>query len=147
MSPRRNVDNQPIRADKKDGGAKPSLASRLLKLFWLVLVTAVVFFIYRYLLVQEYFKLGIAIYMAVSAAVILTYVIYNRGFSRKGITPEMLPPEMSEEEKLEFIEDGERRLRRSRPLLVLTIAFAFTFAVDLIELFAIPLVEKILERL
>lgn len=147
MSPCRNLDNHSVSTVKKADGVKQSLASRLLKLFLLVLVTAVVFFIYRYLLVQEYFKLGIAIYMAVSAVVILTYVIYNRGFSRKGITPEMLPSDMSEEEKLEFIEDGERRLRRSRPLLVLTMAFAFTYAVDVIELFAIPLIEKIFGRL
>ena len=76
--------------------------------------------------------------MAVSTVVIFWYVIYNRGFSRKGITPEMLPASWDEEKKTAFIEDGRIRLRKSKPLLILVIAFIFTFALEAFELFALP---------
>ena len=52
----------------------------------------------------------------------------------------MLPDTMSEDEKQEFIADGERRLRRSRPLLMVVLAFAFTCVADLVELIALPFV-------
>ena len=77
-------------------------------------------------------------YMTVAAAAILTYVIYNRGFSRKGVTEDMLPDSMTSEQKAEFIADGEQRLKKSRPLLIVIFAFAFTFIADVIELIAIP---------
>ena len=50
----------------------------------------------------------------------------------------MLPDTMSVEEKQEFIEDGEQRLRRSRPLLMVVLAFAFTCVAELVELIALP---------
>ena len=81
--------------------------------------------------------------MVLAAAAILTYVIYNRGFSRRGLTPEMLPDTMTEEEKTEFIEDGVRRLKKSRPLLIVIFAFAFTFVYDVIELIAVPFFKEL----
>ena len=61
--------------------------------------------------------------------------------SRLNVTPEMLPDDWSDEQKQEFIEDGKRRLQKSKPLLMLTFAFAFTFCVDIIELVAIPTIK------
>ena len=37
-----------------------------------------------------------------------------------------------------FIEDGKYRLKKSKPLLILVIAFIFTFMLEAIELFALP---------
>ena len=42
-------------------------------------------------------------YAAVGAGFVFAYVIYNRAFTRDGITPEMLPDTMSEQQKADFI--------------------------------------------
>ena len=77
-------------------------------------------------------------YLVIGAVMTLAFVIYNRGFSRKSITPEMLPDSWSAEKKTEFIEDGKYRLMKSKPLLILVIAFFFTFAAEAVELIVIP---------
>lgn len=123
---------------------KKTAARNVCRLLITVAVTMVIFCLYRYLINFYYFEIVLGIYMAVATVVIFTYVIYNRGFSRMGLTPEMLPDTMSAEEKAEFIEDGKQRLRKSRPLLMLIFAFAFTFVFDILELFALPLVKELL---
>ena len=74
-------------------------------------------------------------YMIVLTILVLVYIIYNRGFSRKGVTEDMLPLEWSSEKKREFIESGVRRLQRSKWLLVLIISIFFTFIVEAFVLF------------
>ena len=133
-----NADKSPVSAaDKK------TAVNNILRLLCLIAVTMVIFCLYRFLIDHYYFEIVLGIYMAIAVVVIFAYVIYNRGFSRKGVTAEMLPDTWSDEEKREFIEDGERRLRKSRPLLVLCFAFAFTFLFDVIELFCFPLIQEI----
>lgn len=111
----------------------------LLRLACLIAVTAVVFGFYRLMMNFRFFGIVMIGYIAICTVAVFTYVIYNRGFSRKGLTEDMLPDSMTKEEKKEFIEDGERRLKKSRPLLIVVFAFAFTFVIDVIELVAIPL--------
>lgn len=82
------------------------------------------------------------IYLAVGAALLLFFVIYNRGFSAKGVTPDMLPDTMSMEEKLAFIEDGKQRLKRSRIILIFLLPIIFTFAFDLLYLYFWPMLES-----
>ena len=115
-------------------------------LLLLVLVTAVIFCFYRVMLRFPYFQYVMYGYMAVAAALILTYVIYNRGFSRKSITADMLPPEWSEEQREEYVADGKRRLHRSRWLLIPILAFVFTFGYEAIELFVVPFIREILQK-
>ena len=103
----------------------------------------IIYGLYRFLLATLNPEIVIISYMAVSTVVIFWYVLYNRGFSRKGITPEMLPASWDEEKKREFIEDGKYRLVRSKPLLILVIAFIFTFALEAFELFALPFLAEI----
>ena len=81
-------------------------------------------------------------YAAVTAALTLTYLIYNRGLSRRGVTIEMLPDTMSQSEKEEFIADAERRMKRSKWMLAILVPFLFTFLFDAVELF---LLDGILE--
>ncbi len=131
-------------AGKSEGVTDKKVTLRnLARLLVMIGATAVIFSLYRFMMTQKYFEIVLGIYLAVATAVILGYVIYNRGFSRRGVTEEMLPDSWSAEQKREFIEDGEERLRKSRPLLILIFAFAFTFVVDIIELFAIPLLQDI----
>ena len=72
---------------------------------------------------------------------ILTYVIYNRGLSRRKLSEDMLPETWSDEEKREFLADGERRLRASRWMLIPIFAFLFTFAFDMLELYVLPVIR------
>jgi len=108
----------------------------------LVGITAAVFVLYRVMMNFRFFDIVLIVYMVAAAACIFGYVIYNRGMSRKNVTPDMLPDSWSDGEKEEFIEDGKRRLEKSKPLLMFIFAFIFTFVMDIIELIAIPMVKS-----
>ncbi|MBO5939376.1 MAG: hypothetical protein J6Q82_07805 [Clostridia bacterium] len=108
------------------------------RLIWLILVTLAVFLFYRVMMNFYYFEIVMIAYMVATVAFVLSYVIYNKGFSRRGVTREMLPDDWSEEQKNEFFEDGKNRQARSRWLLIPIFAFVFTFAIDAMELFVLP---------
>ena len=106
---------------------------------WLLLLaeitgTVVAFALYR-LAANLFLDFVFWIYAAIATALALTYIIYNRGLSRRGVTIEMLPDTMSAAEKEEFIADAQRRMKRSRWILALLIPFLFTFLFDAVELF------------
>ena len=84
-----------------------------------------------------------AVYLAAGAGLGLYYVIYNKGFSGKGVTPDMLPSTMSLAEKEAFIEDSRKRLNNSRWVLTLLIPILLTFMLDMIYLFIFPYLEEI----
>ncbi len=123
--------------EKKGGNKKPN-ASSIILIVVLILLSVVVFGIYRTLTKYYYFELVLIAYMVIETVFIVIYLIYNRGFSRRGITPDMLPSEWSEEEKERFISSGKERIKKSRWMLVIILAFMFTFAIDIIELFVVP---------
>ena len=133
---RRNA-RPPVQTEKQPTDKKAMYAN-IARLGCLIIVTAAVFFSYRTLIGFYFFEIMLVIYMVLATVAILAYVIYNRGFSRRGVTEDMLPDTMSAEEKRQFIADGERRLKKSRPLLIVIFAFAFTFIYDVFELIAIP---------
>ncbi len=127
---------------EKDLASETATESRDRKNVWrlltLIAVTLAVLVVYRFFLNHRWF-LGVMIaYMAIFTVLVFTYVIYNRGFSRRNVTVEMLPDSWSEEQKREFIESGSRRLARSRWMLIPIFAFGFTFAFDAMELFVFP---------
>jgi len=108
---------------------------------WLIASCIILPAFYRVMSHYAHFEIVMIAYMVLCTAFVFGYVIYNRGFSRKGITPDMLPDSMSEEEKTAFIEDGKQRLRRSRWMLIVILGFVVTFALDLAELFVLPMVK------
>ena len=128
-------------AEQKRERKKLATKKNFITLLELLGTVAVVFIIYRVMMNFRFFDIVLIIYMILAAICVFTYVIYNRGMSRLNVTPEMLPDDWSDEQKQEFIEDGKRRLQKSKPLLMLTFAFAFTFCVDIIELVAIPTIK------
>lgn len=134
---------QKFKNQKKEKTEKKISSYAVGMLLVLVAVTAVVFAVYRFFLQTPYFVTVLVIYMVLCAVSVLSYVIYNRGFSRKGITADMLPDSWSEEQKTEFVEDGERRRKKSRWMLIPMFAFIFTFAVDMIELWVLPTLQKL----
>lgn len=76
-------------------------------------------------------------YLALLLGFVLAYLIYNRFLYRKGLSPEQLPCEWSDEQKAAFIEDGERRLQRSKWMLTVIFPLLFTFLIDAVDLFFI----------
>lgn len=94
-----------------------------------------------YFIVAQKFPYIWVIYLAAGAGLGLYYVVYNKGFSGKGVTPDMLPNTMSLAEKQAFIEDSAKRLKSSRWVLTLLIPILLTFMIDMIYLFFFPYLE------
>lgn len=74
-------------------------------------------------------------YMAVFSISLVIYVIYNRAFTRKNITIDMLPDVWDAEKKAAYILDGEERLKRSQWLMYLIIPFLVPVGIDALYLF------------
>ncbi|MBQ9162689.1 MAG: hypothetical protein IJX74_05375 [Clostridia bacterium] len=84
------------------------------------------------------FNFGIYVmwaYMIIFAALLISFLAYNRGFVNKGVTVDMLPPDWSEEKKADFINKTAEREKRSKWMLILIIPFAFVFIFEAIYLF------------
>lgn len=89
----------------------------------------------------EFFRFVMWGYMIALAALVIAYIIYNKGMYLKGVTEEMLPDEMSIEEKRALIDGAKRRLERSKWMIMLIIGFISTFAVEAVLLFVLPWIE------
>lgn len=109
----------------------------------LILLLNTIVFATVYFTVAQYFSYIPIVYLALAGAVTLGYLLYNRGFSRRNVTPEQLPDTMTSEEKTAWIEDGTRRLRRSRWVLTILLPLLLTFLMDLVYLFVYPSIEKL----
>ena len=78
-----------------------------------------------------------AIYTAILAVTAFGYVIYNRGFSRKNVTIDMLPDDWPPEKKTEFIEDAQRRFESSKWVLLILLPLIGIFAYEIIDIYII----------
>ena len=109
---------------------KPYVLSTLLN-------TVLIYGLYVVLLnvIPEHSTVILTVYLSALGVVSFGYVFYNRGFTRKNLTVEMLPPTWSEEEKTAYIEDGKRRMKRSKWCITLIFPLVFTFFMDLFYLF------------
>ena len=117
---------------------KPEAKKLALHLFINSIILVVLYFI-----IATKFPYIWMIYLAAGAGLGFYYVIYNKGFSGKGVTPDMLPATMSLAEKEAFIEDSRARLQSSRWVLTILIPILLTFMLDMMYLFLLPLVEDI----
>ena len=128
---KRDRNNREVEKKPQDNG----------KLWWLLGLIALamtLLAIYRFFLTTPHFPIVLTVYMVAFTALIFIYVIYNRGFSRRNLTKEMLNDAWSDEEKEAFLENGRERMRKSKWMLVLILAIGFTFAFDMLELFVLP---------
>ena len=130
--------------EKRERQGKPLSRDGIILLVILIVASVVVFGTYRVLVNYQYFELVLIAYMVIEAAFVFAYLIYNRGLSRRGITSDMLPSEWSDEEKKKFIDDGKERLKKSRWMLVVILAFFFTFAIEAVELIVVPFFAEML---
>lgn len=74
-------------------------------------------------------------YWLVFAGFLIAYIAYNRAFSRKGLTADMLPDSWSEDKKQAYIEDGVKRQEKSKWMLSVIIPFLITIMADALYLF------------
>ena len=82
-------------------------------------------------------------YWLAFAGFLLAYLIYNRAFTRKNITVEMLPDDWSTEKKEDFVSDGKRRFEGSKWMLSVLIPLLVTISIDAIYLFTWPMVQNL----
>ena len=74
-------------------------------------------------------------YFVAFAALLVTYLAYNRAFVNKDVTVDMLPAEWSDEKKQKFVEDTRRRAEKSRWMVTVIIPFAVVFMTEFLYLY------------
>ena len=82
-------------------------------------------------------------YWAAFAIFLLAYIIYNRAFTRRGITEDMLPMDWSLERKREYVNNGKERLEKSKWMMSVIIPLVVTIGADAIYLFTWPIVQNL----
>ena len=118
--------------------AKPVSPEAKKKAFLLIALSFVSVFIYfgvipvLHPLVQM--ALHIA-YLVIFGVALIGYIAYNRAFSRKNITVNMLPDVWSMEKKMAYIADGEERLKKSAWLMLIIIPLLVPIGIDSLILF------------
>ena len=86
--------------------------------------------------------LVMVLYAALAVGFLMAYLIYNRFLYRKGLSPEQLPDDWSEERKAAFLADSERRLKKSRWMMLIIFPLIVTFLYDIIDLFLIDMILR-----
>ena len=124
----------------KESALKPENKKLML---YLLCNSVLLFAIYFLLAVKFQFLYITYIYLAVGAVGALYFVVYNRGFVGKDITPDMLPDTMSLSEKQRFIEESKARLHKSRWILTILIPIIFTILADIVYVFLFPQLQEI----
>lgn len=122
-----------MKADQNTNGKKKTV-----RIIITAALSILLFAFYRFSLAFDFFPYVMWGYMLATTVLALVYIFYNRGFSRKGVTVDMLPTDWSEEKKTEFVNSARTRMNRSRWMLIFMIGFLLTFMLDSIELFVIP---------
>ena len=109
----------------------------------LILNTVVFFGLYSFLVNKtDYMMPTLWVYFVLTAGFCFAYVIYNRGFSRMKLTPDMLPASMSAEEKSAYIADGAERLEKSKWMLTIIFPLLMTFILDILNMYILePMIE------
>ena len=79
------------------------------------------------------------IYSVALLGFVLGYLIYNRFLYRKGITPDQLPEEWSDERRAAFIADSERRLAASKWMMTVILPLVLVFLLDAVDIFILDM--------
>ena len=117
----------------------------------MVIVNTVIVFGLYYLMVDMsektknmlYFKAVFIVYAVLFTGLIVWYLIYNRALSRKGVTVDMLPDAWDDAKKHAFIEDGKRRMERSKWMLTMIIPFVFLMAYEVLNLYLLDSLKSL----
>ncbi len=95
-----------------------------------------------YFSLQAVFPYMHYLYLGVGVIVGFWYLIYNHGFVTKNATPDMFSSEIPLQERIEMIEDGKRRMKRSRPALLIIFPIIVTLACDVLYLIVLPMFKE-----
>lgn len=72
-----------------------------------------------------------------ASVLVLAYVIYNRGFSGRGVTAEMLPDTMTEKEKDDYIADTAEREKKSKWMMTFIVPMLLALLIDLLDMYVL----------
>ena len=131
MAPKRNKNNLP--SQKKELSPK----TRQLAIS-LVINSVILLFVYYGAMALNVPIISMIVtwgYMLVFGGFLVAYVAYNRAFTRREITPDMLPDDWPLEKKQEYINSGKIRMEKSRWMLSVIIPFLVTFMAEALYLF------------
>lgn len=103
-----------------------------------ILFATVYFFLTNTKSILPYTDIIMIVYLSLLACSIFAYVFYNKGFTQKKITIDMLPSEWTDSAKKAFIDESKNRATKSKWLLYLIFPLSITFALDCILLFVVP---------
>lgn len=105
----------------------------------LVLSTAAAigFYYFMNIVYFQYTPYVVGAYVLALAGFIVAYFIYNRAFTGRGVTYEMLPDIMTDAEKKAYLDDVAEREKKSRWMLMVIFPLAITLMIDLFKLFII----------
>ena len=136
MSKKKKKQKEPPPMQQMTAPLKESAKAFNWKLLLIVVLnTVIIFGFYRLMLNFYYFEIVMGAYLVLTAALVFSYFIYNRGLVRRNVTRDMLPEEWSEEQKVAYVADGENRLRKSKWMLTIIFPLILTFMFDFIELY------------
>ena len=82
-------------------------------------------------------------YWVALALLAIIYMVYNRGFTQKDLTEEMLPDAWSEEKKAKYLADVKKRDSNSRWMLTVIIPIMIPIMLDAISLFTWPIIQSL----
>lgn len=125
----------PKNTNKNNAPKKPISAEAKHKMIIILCLTAALAAIYYGSMTFDFGIYVMWAYMIIFAALLITFLAYNRAFVNKNVTADMLPPDWSDEKKADFIQKNAEREKRSQWMLLLIIPFAFVFICDVIYLF------------
>lgn len=126
------------RSNRRPEKEPKELSAEAKKQFWVVLLMSLALLLIYYgvvLFIPHLTMIIMGLYMVVFAALLVGYLIYNRGFVNKDVTMDMLPDTWSQDKKEAFIEGEKSRAEKSRWMLVFIIPFAVVFMVEALYLF------------
>ena len=131
----RNLPPMPWQGRRAEFESDPVRSAQARRLLGMLVGNSVLILSVYFILNALQFGAIFFIYMGISTVLILIYVIYNRGFVYKNVTPEMLPSSMAAEEKERILRDARERMDRSRWMLTLILPFVLAFMLDALYLF------------
>lgn len=115
--------------------------SRKKKLALLLLLNTAVFVPLYFLLPVFGFSYPHYLYFGIGAALVLWYVVYNRGFVYRNLTPDQIFVGKTIEENRAFLEKMNARYEKSRLVFTFFIPILFAFLIDFVSLFLLPILE------
>ena len=132
FSPNKKHPQLPSSPEKSPKPVSPDVKKRL---WTTVALTFALLFIYYGCIALGWVRAVMIVYFIAFAAIIITYLAYNRGFVNKDVTVDMLPDEWSEEKKQSFVEGNRIRAEKSRWMVTLIIPFVVVFMCEALYLF------------